>query len=113
LRERFARVAEGELQKTLDQLARKDYTPVQQREAIQRLVNLVVYKLLHQPTIALRRASPDEAEMRAEILCELFDLQPVGEGEPGYGDERNPEQTLERAEHAIAEPVSTERKAAT
>ena len=46
LRERFARVAEGELQKTLDQLARKEHSPVQTREAVQRLVQLVVNKLL-------------------------------------------------------------------
>src|SRR5215468_9018832 len=38
LRERFARVADGELQKTLDQLTRREHTPAQQREAIQRLV---------------------------------------------------------------------------
>ena len=80
LRERFARVADAELQKTLDALARRDHTPAQQREAIQRLVQLVVNKLLHQPTIALRESPPDEAGMRAEILCQLFDLSPV---EPG------------------------------
>jgi glutamyl-tRNA reductase len=76
LRERFARVAEAELQKTLDQLARKEHTPAQQREAVQRLVNLVVNKLLHQPTAALREAPPDEATLRAEVLCQLFDLSP-------------------------------------
>ncbi|HEX4420766.1 MAG TPA: glutamyl-tRNA reductase [Kofleriaceae bacterium] len=88
LRERFARVAEAELQKTLDVLARKEHSPAQQREAIQRLVNLVVNKLLHPPTAALREAPPDEAALRAEVLCQLFDLSPVerNDAEPGAGD---------------------------
>jgi glutamyl-tRNA reductase len=81
LRERFARVAEVELQKTLDQLGRREHTAVQQREVIQRLVQLVVNKLLHQPTIALREAPPDEAGVRAAILCQLFDLAPGERGE--------------------------------
>ncbi len=91
LRERFAQVAEAEVQKTLDALARREHTPAQQREAIQRLVQLVVNKLLHPPTAALREAStPDEAALRAEVLCELFGLEPVAltreareAGEPG------------------------------
>ena len=95
LRERFARVADAEVAKTLDQLARREHTPAQQREAIQRLVTLVVNKLLHQPTIALREAPPDEASLRAEVLCQLFDLSPVepcaasepGDREPEAGDE--------------------------
>lgn len=77
LRDRFAQVAEGELQKTLEAMARREHTPAQQREAIQRLVNLVVNKLLHHPTAALREsASPDEAALRAEVLCDLFGLEP-------------------------------------
>ena len=83
LRERFAQVAEAELQKTLDQLARKEHSQAQQREAVQRLVQLVVNKLLHQPTAALREASPDEAGLRAEVLCQLFDLEPVSPNEAG------------------------------
>jgi glutamyl-tRNA reductase len=82
LRERFAQVAEGELQKTLDQLARKDHNPAQQREAVSRLVQLVVNKLLHQPTAALRESPPDEVGLRAEILCQLFDLDPARVDEP-------------------------------
>lgn len=77
LRDRFAQVAEAEVQKTLETLARKEHTPAQQREAITRLVQLVVNKLLHQPTTSLREAPPGEAEIRAAVLCELFDLQPV------------------------------------
>jgi glutamyl-tRNA reductase len=84
LRERFAQVADAEVQKTLDTLARREHTPAQQREAIQRLVQLVVNKLLHPPTAALREATtPDEAALRAEVLCELFGLEPItGDDEP-------------------------------
>jgi glutamyl-tRNA reductase len=76
LRAKFAQVADAEVQKVLDQLARKEHTREQQREIIQRLVQLVVNKLLHQPTTALREAQGDEATLRAEVLCELFGLEP-------------------------------------
>jgi len=76
LRERFAQVADIELQKTLDALSRREHTPAQQREAVQQLVRLVVNKLLHQPTTALRESQPDEASLRAEVLSELFGLDP-------------------------------------
>lgn len=131
LRERFAQVAEGELQKVLDQLARKEHTLAQQREVVQRLVQLVVNKLLHQPTAALREAPPDEAGLRAEVLCQLFDLSPADPADPA--DPAEPaepaepatceapgaspqvlDQVLDRAlDRALAEPVSSERKAAT
>jgi len=120
LRERFARVADAELQKALDQLARKEHTPAQQREVVQRLVQLVVNKLLHQPTAALREAPPDEAGLRAEILCQLFDLSPTGPAGPSGAAEPaepaeidEPRQTQQALDRAIAEPASPERKAAT
>ena len=102
LRERFAQVAEAELQKTLDGLARRDHTPAQQREAIQRLVQLVVNKLLHAPTTALRESTVDEAALRAEILCELFGLDPDA-------DNRESQEALAEP---IPEPAASERKAA-
>ncbi|HEV7556211.1 MAG TPA: glutamyl-tRNA reductase, partial [Kofleriaceae bacterium] len=37
LRERFAQVADAELQKTLDAMSRKEHTPAQQKEAVSRL----------------------------------------------------------------------------
>jgi glutamyl-tRNA reductase len=76
LRARFAQVADAEVQKVLDQLTRREHTPAQQREVIQRLVQLVVNKLLHAPTTALREATADEAALRAEVLCDLFGLEP-------------------------------------
>lgn len=76
LRDHFAHIADSELQKTLDTLARRDHSPAQQREAVQRLVQLVINKLLHAPTAALREADPDQAMLRAAVLCELFGLSP-------------------------------------
>jgi glutamyl-tRNA reductase len=109
LRERFARVADAELHKTLDLLARREHTPAQQREAIQRLVQLVVNKLLHQPTTALRESPPDEADLRAEILCQLFDLSPVSRGEAGEAngsDEAQEPQPALTTELAAATPAN-------
>src|SRR3569623_1276883 len=74
LREHFAHVADNEVGQALDQLVKKDLTRDQQRELIQRTVQLVVNKLLHAPTTALRGAPPDEATVRAAIVCELFGL---------------------------------------
>jgi glutamyl-tRNA reductase len=110
LRERFAQVADAEVQKTLDALARREHTPAQQREAVQRLVQLVVNKLLHPPTIALREAStPDEAALRAEVLCDLFGLEPV------TGDAREAEglRSPPAAEVGAGEQAGKEREAAT
>ncbi|MEJ7601555.1 MAG: glutamyl-tRNA reductase [Kofleriaceae bacterium] len=103
LRERFAQVAEAELQKTLDGLQRRDHSPAQQREAIQRLVQLVVNKLLHAPTTALRESTVDEAALRAEVLCELFGLEPDGNA-------RESQPVMAEAEPPRA--TATERKAA-
>ncbi|NVB81005.1 MAG: glutamyl-tRNA reductase [Kofleriaceae bacterium] len=76
LRDRFAQIADVEVQKALDQLTRKEHTREQQRELLQRLVQLVVNKLLHQPTTVLRSADPMEATQLAAAVAELFALQP-------------------------------------
>lgn len=76
LRSHFAQVADAEVAKALEQLSRKEHTREQQRELLQRVVQLVVNKLLHQPTTALRASATDDAELRAAILCELFGLEP-------------------------------------
>ncbi len=74
LREHFTAVADAEVQKALDVVGRKDHTKEQQRELLQRVVQLVVNKLLHQPTAALREAPTDAGEVRAAVLSELFGL---------------------------------------
>ena len=107
LREHFNSIAGTELQKALDQLSRKEHTPVQQREIAQRLVELVVNKLLHAPTTALRAADPDEASLRAEVLCDLFGIEPKT-GEP-EGSARESAQGL--ANVAESEPVKQSKAA--
>jgi glutamyl-tRNA reductase len=97
LREKFAEVADAEVGKALDQLARKDHTPQQQRELVQRVVQLVVNKLLHAPTTALREAPPDEGALRAQVLCELFGLSPVDEPAPDPERAEVPEPAPPRA----------------
>jgi glutamyl-tRNA reductase len=87
LRERFAQVADAEVQKAVEQLARKDHTREQQRELVQRLVQLVVNKLLHHPTSVLRGSDPVEGLLRAEVICELFGIQPVGGEEEEVADD--------------------------
>ena len=84
LREKFAGIADAEVQKALDQLTRKEHTREQQRELVQRVVQLVVNKLLHQPTTALRSSGADDGPQRAAVLADLFGLEP---GEPQDGDE--------------------------
>ncbi|MCX5748482.1 MAG: glutamyl-tRNA reductase [Proteobacteria bacterium] len=74
MRSHFTKVADAEVAKALDQLARKDHSPAQQREVVQRVVQLVVNKLLHAPTAALRAG--EDAELRAAVLCDLFGLDP-------------------------------------
>ncbi|HSD89118.1 MAG TPA: hypothetical protein VLB44_16430, partial [Kofleriaceae bacterium] len=95
LRERFAQVADAEVQKALDVLSRKEHTRDQQRELLQRLVQLVVNKLLHQPTTVLRSADPEEAQELASAVAALFALEPSEGPEPVAGD-------------AVAEQAQTE-----
>ena len=78
LRDHFARVADAEVQKTLEQLARKDkeLTPAQREEAVRRLGQLIVAKLLHQPQTVLRESSGAVVAARIEAVCALFGLDP-------------------------------------
>ncbi len=75
LRGHFNAIAEAELQKAIDQLERRDHTPAQSREAMQRTIRLVINKLLHQPTTALRGSAADEGSLRASVLADLFGLE--------------------------------------
>ncbi|HEY5952398.1 MAG TPA: glutamyl-tRNA reductase, partial [Kofleriaceae bacterium] len=100
LRERFAAVADAEVQKALDQLSRKDMTRDQQRELLQRLVQLVVNKLLHQPTTVLRGAEPAEAAALAAAVCELFDLEPQEQADDAVAEAAAAEQSSERKAQA-------------
>jgi glutamyl-tRNA reductase len=87
LREKFAQVADAEVQKALEQLARKDMTRDQQREMLQRVVQLVINKLLHQPMAVLRGSSSEDAELRAGVIAELFALEISDQEPPGPSPE--------------------------
>jgi glutamyl-tRNA reductase len=100
LREHFTHIADAELGKALDQLARKDLTKDQQRELLERTVQLVVNKLLHQPTAALREAQPGDAELRAALITELFGLEP-GDAEDDQ-EQPPPQETTSEVEKAQA-----------
>ena len=100
LRDHFATIAQAELAKAHDQLARKDLTRDEQRALLDRVVQLVVNKLLHTPTSVLRGSEPDEATLRAAIACELFALAPAeaaSEVEPPEQEDEEEEAEKARA----------------
>jgi glutamyl-tRNA reductase len=76
LREQFNAVAEAETAKVIDQLRRKDVSADQRDEAIRRLGQLIVAKLLHQPQMALKASDPAVIDTRIEAACALFGLDP-------------------------------------
>lgn len=73
LRDRFTEVANREAEKTIRTLDR-DHTPEERAKAIRRLSQLIVNKLLHTPTTALKGGSSDEVEQFVEVTNRLFDL---------------------------------------
>ena len=75
LREQFTRVAEAEAQKVVDQLRRKELSPDQRDEAVRRLAQLVVNKLLHAPQMALKEASAEDADRLVEAVIRLHDVE--------------------------------------
>lgn len=77
LREHFTGIADAEVTRTLDALARKDTTPQQRDEAIRRLGQLIVAKLLHLPQTVLRESSPAVVAARLEAVVALFGLDPA------------------------------------
>ncbi len=88
LRDKFAQVAAAETQKVLDAMARRDYSAQERAEAIQRLSQLIVNKLLHQPTTVLRSSSGPSLQERVEAVTSMFGLQvpllaPGGEAATG------------------------------
>jgi glutamyl-tRNA reductase len=89
MRAHFTAVAEAEVQRTVDALARRDHTPAQRDEAIRRLGQLIVSKLLHAPQQALRAADEADVSARVEAVCALFELQ-LQEGEGSGGAEVAP-----------------------
>jgi glutamyl-tRNA reductase len=79
LREHFARIADAEVDKLLQQLSKKDLPVGERDEAVRRTVQLVVAKLLHQPQMALKA---EDAEGLAAAVQRLFALELMGDAEP-------------------------------
>jgi len=77
LREHFTKVADGEVARAIEALSRKDLSPAQRDEAIRRLGQLIVAKLLHQPQTVLRESSAAVVAARLEAVCALFGLDPT------------------------------------
>jgi glutamyl-tRNA reductase len=100
LHDRFMQVADVEMQKALEQVARKELTRDQQRELMQRVVRGVVGKLLHPPTTALRSAEPGEADLLANAVCELFGLEPDHDGDEAVAEPPEQEQSPTRKAQA-------------
>jgi glutamyl-tRNA reductase len=78
MREHFTAVAEAEVAKALDQLRRRDLSGEQRDEAVRRMGQLIVAKLLHQPQMALKATDPALIDDRIEAACALFGLDPSG-----------------------------------
>ncbi len=74
LRAHFTQVAEAEVARTLELMHRKDHDPAARDQAIQRLGQLLVAKLLHQPQMALKDTDEGAVDARIEAAVALFGL---------------------------------------
>jgi glutamyl-tRNA reductase len=74
LRERFHEVARVEVDKTI-KLLERDHTPAEREQALRRLGELIVNKLLHPPMTALRGGDGNEIETLVAAAERLFALQ--------------------------------------
>jgi glutamyl-tRNA reductase len=74
LRERFQRVVQGELERSLR--SRLKHLSAEDRAALGKMLEAVVNKLLHEPTTRLRQAAVDGAldERAFEVLVDLFGI---------------------------------------
>lgn len=76
LREHFAAVAETEAARLVEQLRRREHTADERDEAVRRMAQLLVAKLLHAPQTALKAARPGHAEALVAAAADLFPLAP-------------------------------------
>jgi glutamyl-tRNA reductase len=74
LRDHFTAVAEAEIQRTLKQLASKEHSAEQRDDAVRRLGQLIVNKLLHTPLTALKETEPSEVDSLVRAANQLFGL---------------------------------------
>ena len=97
LRAEFTRVAEAEAQRVVEQMRRKEMTAEQRDEAVRRLAQLVVNKLLHAPQTALKEAAPKDADLLVEAVGRLFRVD-------ASAFEEEPKKDVDAAAAAAAEP---------
>jgi glutamyl-tRNA reductase len=76
LREHFEQVAQAEVQKTLDLLHKKDLPADARDEAVRRLGQLIVAKLLHAPQMALKETDATLIDARIQATTALFGIDP-------------------------------------
>lgn len=73
LREHFSSVARSEVERTLE-ILRRDESPEKREQAVRRLGDLIVNKLLHTPMTALKNGDQDDAEALVAAVSRLFAL---------------------------------------
>jgi glutamyl-tRNA reductase len=123
LRDHFEDVASAEVQKTIELLHKKDLAPDARDEAVRRLGELIVAKLLHNPQMALKGTEPGLIEARLEATAALFGIDPTryepqakAEPEEEPAAEPEPQEPHEHHEHhehhepPAAEPVKVSSK---
>jgi len=76
LRDHFEHVAAAEVQKTIELLHKKDLSAEQRDEAVRRLGQLIVAKLLHHPQMALKETDAALVEDRIQATVALFGIDP-------------------------------------
>jgi glutamyl-tRNA reductase len=76
LREHFEQVAQAEVQKTLELLRKKELPADARDEAVRRLGDLIVAKLLHQPQMALKETDAALVDARIQATAALFGIDP-------------------------------------
>ncbi len=74
LRHHFRSVARTEVDKVIGQISEGNQTNEQREEAIRRLGNIIVNKLLHVPMTALKSGDEEEIEVLVSATQRLFDL---------------------------------------
>jgi glutamyl-tRNA reductase len=80
LREHFSSVARAEVERTLQALAGES-SPEKHEQAVRRLGDLIVNKLLHTPMTALKHGSGEDTEILVGAVNRLFALQTEDEGD--------------------------------
>jgi glutamyl-tRNA reductase len=113
LRAEFTRIADAEAQKVIEQMRRRDLSQDQRDEAVRRLAQLVVNKLLHAPQTALKDATPGEAEWLVEAAARLHRIDLAGPAGPVARVDAPPERAEPVEAPTVTPPEPTDQTPAT